>query len=162
VTVARNTLLRCGSEDSNNNQEDGAIWFNTVQGNDNNAKVVIEDNLILNSTYQGISFSNRGSVSDVTLEGNVILESGTYGIEILKAAKGSAYAKNNLIKDMMLEAVNNGSPKSFALSVEIIQEAAKDEQGESDGTVLLAAAVLAAFIAALVIFCYLWRRKRTR
>jgi hypothetical protein len=118
ITVARNTFQRCGSADSNNNQNDGAIWFNTVQGNDNHAQIIIKDNVILDSTFQGISFSNRGTVDNVLLEGNAIDGCGSNGIEIIKGAKGSVILKNNQIQNMMLEELSNGAPDTFTVTAE--------------------------------------------
>ncbi len=175
VTVARNTLLRCGSEDGNNKQDNGAIWFNTVQGNDNRAKVLVLDNLILNSSRQGISFSNRGAISDVLLEGNAILGSGTYGIDVLKGARGNAAAKNNLIRDMMLEAVNNSAGDSFTLAVSIdsAEDMTKQEDGTANGpeednadvrdnaaVILIAAGAAVAVIGALAAGTVAWRKRR--
>ena len=133
ITVSRNTLLRRKSEDNNNNQNDGAIWFNTIQGNDNNAVVLIKDNLVLNSSFQGISFSNRGKISNVTLDSNAIISSGSYGIDILKGVKGNVHDINSLILDMMLEPVNNGAPASVQLVSEIIQPQPASEPQEYSG-----------------------------
>jgi hypothetical protein len=121
ITVARNTLERCGSQDGNNNQNDGAIWFNTVQGNDNHAQIIVKDNVILDSTYQGISFSNRGTIDNVVLEGNVIDVCGSYGIDIIKGAKGSIKGKNNLIQNMMLGDINNNELNSFVITTEVTE-----------------------------------------
>lgn len=134
ITVARNTLLRCGSQDSNNNQNDGAIWFNTVSGNDNNATVQVKDNLIVNSTCQGISFSNRGNTSNVTLDSNIIIESGSYGIDILKSTKGSIHDINSYIQDSMLEPVNNSSPNTMQLVSEVVQPQAQSGQPSDQAT----------------------------
>ncbi len=119
ITIARNTLLRCGSQDYNNNQNDGAIWFNTVQGNDNLAKVIVKDNLIVDSTFQGISFANRGSIRNVTLESNAIVNAGSYGIDVLKGAKGNVLSINNYVEGSMLEPTNNSSEANFIFTNEV-------------------------------------------
>jgi len=117
IEVARNTLIRCGSFDTNHNYSNGAIWFNTVPGNDNHANIVIKDNLILDSTYQGISFSNRGTVDNVLIEGNVIAGCGTYGIEIVSGASGSVVVKNNLVRNATISEIHNSSEKAFTMDV---------------------------------------------
>lgn len=122
ITIARNSLIRCGSHDTNYNMNNGAIWFNTVSGNDNRASVVVNDNLILDSTWQGISFMNKGTVSNVLLEGNTIEGCGSFGIDIALEAKGEAIARNNLINSVMLDKINNEAEKTFTLKVEIIED----------------------------------------
>lgn len=122
ITIARNTLLRCGSFDQNHNYNDGAIWFNTVSGNDNHASVIVRDNLIKDSTYQGISFSNKGTIDNVLIEGNTIDGCGTFGIDIAPGAKGAAIVRNNLIVNAMLDKINNSSNGKFTLTVEVTEE----------------------------------------
>lgn len=118
ILIENNTLLRCGSEDHNTKQANGAIWFNTVSGNDNNATVILSSNKIMNSTCQGISFYNNGTVSNVTMENNYIDGCEYAGIEIGNAAKGNLHLKNNVIKNMMLERIVNNSRDQFNITQE--------------------------------------------
>ncbi len=161
ITVERNSLMRCGSEDSNNNQNNGAIWFNTVQGNDNDAKVMVKDNLIMNSSYQGISFSNRGKVSEVTLEGNVMDGCGSYGIDALKNSSGKVCAKNNQITESMLEPVNNSSKEKFQISTEITKVEVKTSAGINPSVVIIITLALVAGLAGVVIYVHR-RSKKSR
>lgn len=115
ILVGRNTLLRTGSDQFLNNV--GGVWFNTILGYDNLATIIIYDNLIQSSTYQGISFSGSGTAGNVYILGNVISKSGTWGIEVLNDAKGTAVAKNNLIVLSMLDKVSNGNEADFSLTV---------------------------------------------
>ncbi len=114
INVARNTLISCGSK--NSNLSVGAIWFNTVVGYDNHANVNVDDNLVLNSVYQGVSFSGSGTVDHVQMTGNVIANSGTYGVEIGSDASGAMVAKNNLVYGSAITSVNNNAKNAFALS----------------------------------------------
>lgn len=122
IAVERNSLIRCGSHDYNHNMDNGAIWFNTVLGNDNKALVVVKDNLILNSTWQGISFMNKGTVANVLMEGNTIEGCGSFGIHKAPGARGRATARNNLIRSVMLEKINNEAENTFDLAVEVEED----------------------------------------
>lgn len=122
ITVARNSFIRCGGQDTNHDMNNGAIWFNTVSGTDNRAFVIVKDNLILDSTWQGISFMNKGTVANVLLEGNTIEGCGSFGIDIASGTKGEAIAKNNLIRNTMLEKINNEAEKTFNLIAEVEED----------------------------------------
>jgi hypothetical protein len=111
--VARNTLTRCGSQTGTT--DIGAVWFNTIVGYDNNAAVIVEDNLILNSAFQGVSFENNGLISNVTMRHNVIIGADTWGVDVLRGARGSLTAYDNLIRGAILGPIRNGSEESFAI-----------------------------------------------
>lgn len=97
VIVERNTLYRCGSKNDISGSMQGAIWFNTLSPYDNHAEVIVRDNTILDSSYQGISFSGTGEISNVLIENNTI-ENGTEGgIFCIGSAKGKAVVENNQI-----------------------------------------------------------------
>ncbi len=115
INVARNTLLRTGSD--NTNTTVGGLWFNTIVGYNNFAKVLVSDNLILDSTYQGISFEGGGIVKEVILQSNVISNSGTNGIEILQNAKGNLIGKNNINSQSILSDLSNNSEDLFKVTL---------------------------------------------
>ena len=162
ITVARNTLLRCGSHDPNYNQDDGAIWFNTVAGNDNHANVAVKDNLILDSSCQGISFMNKGTVDQVLLEGNVIDGCGSLGIDIAVGSKGAATARNNVIRNVMLGEINNGAESTFTLNIETTEEAQPVNSQEQKSVMPVILPVAAAIIIILLALAVLLKRKKHR
>lgn len=127
ITVERNSLFRCGSTDSAYGQDYGGIWINTVKGFDNNAYVRILDNLIAGSSYQGISFSGGGASPYVTLEGNTIVDSGTWAIDAAADSRGAADVKNNLMRGNGLGTVNNSNEGRFVFNI-ILQDRPDDEK----------------------------------
>ncbi len=70
ILVARNTFLRAGSRDWDIPKDYGAIWVNTVAGHDNDAAVIIADNIILDSTYYSIAFTGSAAASNIRIENN--------------------------------------------------------------------------------------------
>lgn len=163
ITVERNTLNRCGSHDLNYNEDDGAIWFNTVRGNDNNAEVTIKNNLILDSTYSGVSFLNSGMLKKALFSGNTIDRCGTYGIEVLKGAKGQADFINTTITNVMLDKINNKSEAEFKLASEIQKEAPKAEKAKEKKSNPAAAYVIGSiFFGSILVVAALLTRKRIK
>lgn len=160
ITVARNTLSRCGSHDLNYNSDDGAIWFNTVKGNDNKAEVIIKDNLISDSTYQGISFLNGGLVENAILQGNTISRSGTYGIEVLEGAGGKAHLINNSITDSMLDKISNKAETAFQIISEVQKNIVKSEEKTDKKTLSIALYAIGSILAAAAVIFIVWRRKK--
>lgn len=122
IIVERNTLNRCGTTADSYNQDYGAVWFNTITGYDNNAEVIVRDNVITDSSYQGISFGGGGEVTNVTIEGNAIENSSTWAIDAGADAKGSATARNNQMRGNGLGTVNNSNEDKFTLTVEILDK----------------------------------------
>jgi hypothetical protein len=120
IKVLRNSIIRCGSD--NNTFNVGGIWFNTVLGYDNKATNTVSDNLVLNSTYQGIYFGGGGLIKNIKFDKNVVLSSGTWGLDISSASSGNLVATNNLIDKSMLENIKNNSTKFASdISVEYIK-----------------------------------------
>ncbi|HML46024.1 MAG TPA: glycosyl hydrolase family 28-related protein, partial [Clostridia bacterium] len=72
IRVARNAFERTGSRDWDIPKEYGAIWINTVEGFDNDATLIVQDNDILDSGYHGICFTGGGRLADARVEGNRI------------------------------------------------------------------------------------------
>lgn len=169
VTIERNTLNRCGSHDLNYNEDDGAIWFNTVRGNDNSAEVLVNDNLILDSSYSGVSFLNSGTLKKAVFTGNTIDGCGTYGIDVIKGAKGQADFINTNITNALLDKTNNKSEPDFKITSElqkITSEAKETKQsndkksGKAANIVIAGILIAAALAAAVVLLLVLTRRKK--
>lgn len=137
IIVERNTLNRCGSTADAYNQDYGAVWFNTITGYDNNAEVIVRDNVITESSYQGISFCGGGEVSNVTIEGNAVENSSTWAIDAASDAVGSATARNNQMRGNGLGTANNSNEDKFTLTVEILDkpEGAGASGSEKDSSV---------------------------
>ncbi|ROR27414.1 Ig-like protein group 2 [Mobilisporobacter senegalensis] len=107
VNVKRNTLLRCGGHEYNYNQDYGAIWIYPVT--DINANISVEDNEILDSTYQGISIIGGSRVKSISLFSNIIDTCGTWGIDIASGISGIMENKNTVFRGNMINTLNNGS-----------------------------------------------------
>ncbi|MDF2802199.1 MAG: Parallel beta-helix repeat [Anaerocolumna sp.] len=115
ILVEGNKLERCGSRENNINAEYGAIWINTVEGYDNQANCIIINNVILDSTYQGISFFNSGLLENMIIEKNLLSGTGTYAIEVGKEVKGFAIIRNNQIRVEKAKEVNTNQNMNFEI-----------------------------------------------
>lgn len=157
VKVLRNSIIRCGSE--NQNVTVGGIWFNTILGYDNKANNIIEDNLILNSSYQGISFGGGGRVNKVEMKNNLVLNSGTWGLEIAPSVNGTLVATNNLINRSMLDNYKSESNNFIAdISVEYIK--AKNKfKNEWDLTKLVTFILINIVLMNITVLSYLYVKK---
>lgn len=115
INVANNLFLRCGGDNNDNGGKDvGALWFNMLGGFDAIAKIRVTNNVILDSTHQGISFERESKLHNIVLESNVILNSASYGIEISSDFCGNMLLKNNSIAGSAVEDYINGSKASNA------------------------------------------------
>ncbi|MDE6029823.1 MAG: right-handed parallel beta-helix repeat-containing protein [Clostridiales bacterium] len=103
VLVYNNLIDRCGGDSTANAKKVGGIWFNMIIGCDSFAQMQVKDNVILNSTYQGVSFEQGSIISSLVLEGNTISGSGSYGIEFSSDVNGNILLKNNAIINSALE-----------------------------------------------------------
>lgn len=75
------------------------------------AQCIVCENLIENSTYQGISFFNSGLVENMQIINNAITGCGTVAIGIGAEANGSAVIRDNTVTDAKegeLENLSNG------------------------------------------------------
>jgi hypothetical protein len=115
ILVEDNKLERCGSRENNIHADYGAVWINTVEGFNNQAECIIRNNEITDSTYQGISFFNSGLLENMLIEKNQITDSGTYGIEIGKEAKGYAIIRNNQIREAKEGEVKTNQNENFEI-----------------------------------------------
>ena len=114
TTAARNTLINCGGHEYNFNQDYGAIWINAVSAIP--GTVLIQDNLVLNSTYQGMSVMNSGLVSEIILQSNVFEDFGTWGMNVWAGTNGSMQLSNNSFRGNMVDKLFNGAPSTFILA----------------------------------------------
>lgn len=103
----RNTLLRCGGHEYNYNQDYGALWIYPVA--DIGADITLNNNEILDSTYQGLSIIGGHSIRSLSLFGNIIDTCGTWGIDISAGNSGIMNNVNSVIRGDMINSVNNGS-----------------------------------------------------
>lgn len=115
VVIENNKIERCGSKENNINADYGAIWVNTVEGFDNLANCIVKGNVIIDSTYQGISFFNSGRLENMVIEDNIVDGCGTYGIEAAKEVKGSVTIKGNKITNAKLDKIQNNASQNFVI-----------------------------------------------
>lgn len=180
IAVERNVLVRCGSQKALDSFAEamnlGAIWINTLEGNNNHAVVLVKDNVILDSTHTGISINGDGVTSRVVLEGNLIDTTETYGVQIYEGAVGRAVSVNNVIVNTMLDEYKNDASTQFELTfynkeikteydyVEIPRETITTYSNEKPAAYTVAIAVAGAAILAEVaaITVVLIRRKREK
>ena len=118
ILIERNTLSRCGSLNDTTGSRIGAVWFNTVKDYDNPATVILRDNIIADSSYQGISFSGVGTIENVLIEKNLINGWGTWAIESTSSARGNAIARDNEITGEGEGKINTNNGKFFTLTAD--------------------------------------------
>ncbi len=88
ILVKGNTLIRCGSE-CYFTPTVGAIWIYCKDSNID-AKIVVEDNIISDATYSGISILGPKKLNNTIFLNNKIERTGTCGIDINRDAGGTA------------------------------------------------------------------------
>lgn len=115
LLVEDNKLERCGSRENNINVDYGAIWINTLEGYPNQANCIIRNNEILDSTYQGVSFYNKGLLENMIVEENKIIGCGTYGIEVGREAMGYAIIRENQITDVKIGDIKDDGNSNFEI-----------------------------------------------
>lgn len=111
VTIERNTLLRCGGHEYNYNQDYGAIWIYPLLNM--NVDILLKNNEVYDSSYQGISVIGGHNVKSITLLSNIIDSCGTWGIDIAAGNTGNMTLTNIIIRGNMINSINNGSPSGF-------------------------------------------------
>lgn len=85
---------------------------NIIEGYDNTAECIIRNNIIKDSSYQGISFFNHGLLENMIIEENKIDNCGTDGIQVDAGAVGFAVIRNNEITGVK-EKINNKAAGTF-------------------------------------------------
>lgn len=127
TVVRENLMIRTGSFENDTKKEYGAIWINTEPGYDNEGKILIENNEIYDSTYQGIYLFNSGTLTGMTIANNHLSSGSTYGIEVDDQAQGEVQLVKNKIEDFSKGTIHNESQlqlndkgKQFKLLVTVL------------------------------------------
>ena len=116
VRAARNTLLRCGGHEYNFDQDYGAVWILPLKDMDVN--IILSDNDIIDSSYQGLSILGGHRVDKIIMENNHIDTCGTWGIDIGTGMSGSMILKGNIISGAMTGPFRNVSGEGFLVREE--------------------------------------------
>ncbi|NQX65244.1 S-layer homology domain-containing protein [Paenibacillus alba] len=112
--VERNTLIRTGSRDAGLHANFGAIWvYADTKAIDSD--VLIQDNIMLDNTYQGISIQGTSPVSNVTFKNNVIDGAGTNGFEVASTITGSVNVDNVIIRQARIQDVANSAGSNLTV-----------------------------------------------
>lgn len=106
--VARNTLLRTGGREHNWPADFGAMFIYTSD-RPLDGSIVIQDNSIVDSTYQGISFLGEQPASGLLLERNSVERSGTWGIATSGNISGTAALGGTIVRDSRLGDLREGA-----------------------------------------------------
>jgi hypothetical protein len=115
ITIARNVIIRCGSEDYYQgwNFGTGALWFYALD-TAMTATINVDDNQILDSNYEAIHFIGS-SISNVTFNRDQIIGAGTFAIE--SRANGGSVTFNNVTASKL----GRGSFFGSANGLQVIQ-----------------------------------------
>ena len=99
ISIARNMIVRCGSEDYYNswNFGTGALWFFALDQS-MTATINVDDNVIVDSNYEAIHFIGS-TVSNITFNRDQIIGCGTYAIE--NRANSGSVTFNNVTASYM-------------------------------------------------------------
>lgn len=115
LKITGNTCIRCGSYNNDQNGINGGIWFNTVNGHNIDADIILSGNTVTDSTFSGISFMHSGAIGGVTIEKNIISDSGTWALTCDKGCEGSITWKENELMDNKKGDVCNNAQNSFSV-----------------------------------------------
>lgn len=118
ILISENLLERTGGINDHVGGKVGGIWFNVVPGFDIDANILVENNSINDSTYQGISFFNGGDIRNTIVQNNEITNSSTYGIEIDSRLSGQIILKDNKINKSGIDDLINNAGDKFIIEVE--------------------------------------------
>jgi hypothetical protein len=91
TTIARNSLIRTGGYEENWRTNLGALWIYADTA-DITTPVVISDNLISDSTYQGVLLSYGRVISGLSFDHVTIAGAGTYGIEVNNVTGSASFS----------------------------------------------------------------------
>lgn len=127
IIVERNTLNRAGSKNDTSGAQLGAIWFNTVKDFSNHAEVIVRNNEIYDSSYQGIFFGGLGEVSSVLVEDNIIENSGTWAVEASSFAKCTVSFSNNVMNGNTDGEINSRDGVNVVFNIDSPEESVAEE-----------------------------------
>ncbi|MGO4180093.1 S-layer homology domain-containing protein [Paenibacillus sp. TAF43_2] len=108
VIVERNTLLRTGGREHNWPADFGGLFLFSGD-TDMTGNIQVRDNIISDSTFQGISLLGEKYTSGIVLENNVVDGAGTWGIQASGNIKGSAVFGDTLVRGVKVGAFMNGA-----------------------------------------------------
>jgi hypothetical protein len=91
TTIARNSLARTGGYEENWRTNLGALWIYADTA-DITTPVLISDNLISDSTYQGVLLSYGRVISGLSFDHVTIAGAGTYGIEVNNVTGSASFS----------------------------------------------------------------------
>gem|GEM_PF-653719 len=119
VTIENNVLVRCGSRNPAGNADYGAIWL-YVTSTDMGGNLIIENNRILDSSYQGLSLLgyDHAVSNEIAFRDNDISNSGTWGVNVSRQAAGSMLMKNNAIVSSGIGEIYNGAGEKFLYTID--------------------------------------------
>lgn len=115
ILVEDNRFERCGSWENDLKLQYGAIWVNTVEGYNNTADCIIRNNIIEDSTYHAVSFSNSGLLENMQIVDNTFHGSGSFAISMEPNVVGSVTIRNNSITDAAEGEINNRAGGTFTI-----------------------------------------------
>ncbi|THF77291.1 S-layer homology domain-containing protein [Cohnella fermenti] len=106
--VERNTMIRTGSYDTGYQRDLGALWV-FASDKDMSGKIVIRDNVALDSTYLGVAVQGDFALQNVTIGNLVVDGAGTQGVEVASTVKGALKVDNVIIRGARIADVSNAS-----------------------------------------------------
>ncbi|MBD3919983.1 S-layer homology domain-containing protein [Paenibacillus sp. PR3] len=106
--VERNTLIRTGSYDTGYLTDLGAIWVFASE-KDLNGKVIIRNNVALDSTYLGLTVQGIYGVDNVSVEDLVIDGVGTKGVDVASSVSGKLVIDNVIVRNSRIAEVANNA-----------------------------------------------------
>ncbi|SFT14680.1 S-layer homology domain-containing protein [Paenibacillus sp. BC26] len=106
--VERNTLLRTGGREHNWPADFGGLFLFT-DSREMTGQIAIRNNLIQDSTYQGISLLGEKATAGIVLEHNVVDGAGTWGIHAAGNISGSAMFGNTIVRGVRVGEFMDGA-----------------------------------------------------
>ncbi|WMT42013.1 S-layer homology domain-containing protein [Paenibacillus sp. D2_2] len=97
-----------GSYDTGFGVSLGALWLFAGES-DMKGKIVVQDNVVKDSTYAGLIAHGDFTIQDVLLKNIVIDGTGTNGVDVTSGLKGSATVDNVIIRGDRMKMVSNPS-----------------------------------------------------
>lgn len=106
--VARNTLERTGGREYNWSADFGGLFFFSSD-KPMNSDILVYNNYIVDSTFQGISFLGEQFATGMVLDRNVVDGTGTWGIQTAGNISGSALIGNTVVRNARVGLLREGA-----------------------------------------------------